>query len=109
MVSIMLNGMRATALLASIFPNMTSAVIWIIPMVRNQLKITRDSVIIREIVERLITALSERNSRYGVDSSVSMSCESISKLPSGTVTTNRAMYTDRFVAGSIAATKARRL
>lgn len=73
------------------------------------MKRARDNVNIRDIVERLITALSERNTRYGVGSLVPVSHETISKLPSGVVTTNQAMYTDRFVVGSTAAAKERRL
>ena len=79
------------------------------PMVKSQLKRARERENIREIVERLITALSERNTRYGVGSFMSVSHESTLKLSSGVATTNRDMYTDRFVVGSTAAAKARRL
>lgn len=78
-------------------------------MVKSQLKRARDSVNIREVVERLITAFSERNTRYGVGSLVSVLHESTLKLSSGVATMNRDMYTGRFVLGSTAAAKAWRL
>lgn len=78
-------------------------------MVKDQLKVTRDIINIREIVERLIVTFSKRRAKKGAGPVVFVSRERISKLLSGDVTASRAMYTDRFVVGSTAAAKVRRL
>lgn len=118
MVNIMLKGNTAITLFASIFPDTTRAVIQTDPVVSPQLTRDREIVNVRAIMDRLISAVSTRDpvrevtapfSKLELSLPASMSCESITKQPSGRSTTTRAMCTDRFVVGSVAAAKAWRV